>query len=35
MRLWTISEDKQEFDRYKTLVDGTLKHSSFDRSNAE
>jgi hypothetical protein len=27
MRLWTISDDKQEFDRYKTLVDGTLKHS--------
>jgi hypothetical protein len=27
MRLWTISEDKPEFDRYKTLVDGTLKHS--------
>lgn len=27
MRLWTISEDRQEFDRYKTLVDGSLKHS--------
>jgi hypothetical protein len=27
MRLWTISDDKQEFDRHKTLVDGSLKHS--------
>ena len=27
MRLWTISADKREFDRYKTLVDGSLAHS--------
>lgn len=27
MRLWTISDDRQEFDRYKTLLDGSLKHS--------
>jgi hypothetical protein len=27
MRLWTISDDKREFDRYKTLVDGSLSHS--------
>jgi len=27
MRLWTVSKDKQEFDRYKTLVDGSLKHT--------
>lgn len=25
MRLWTISKNKAEFDRYKTLVDGSLK----------
>jgi hypothetical protein len=27
MRLWTLSQNKQEFDRNKSLVDGTLKHS--------
>lgn len=35
MRLWTISSDRQEFDRYKTLVDGSLKHSvTADMLNA-
>lgn len=32
MRLWTISEDKQEFDRMKSLVDGSLKHSLTSES---
>jgi hypothetical protein len=25
LRLWTISEERQEFDRYKTLVDASLQ----------
>jgi hypothetical protein len=31
MRLWTISKNKAEFDRYKTLVDGSLKSVLDDK----
>lgn len=31
IRLWTLSDDKQEFDRYKKLIDNSLKSILDDK----